>query len=151
MALRALYVTDLSSMTEIPMQRMNQDTYGSYVNKRTFGTPLAYYFDKQIAPNLYIWQEPTDLFNWQMVLRTKQVISQDLKLSSAVVIPKWFEESVMWRIAEKLFLDLPSDQVKMDNLQIIQNNALRTTKLATADQSDESPILLYPNFSCYTR
>lgn len=151
LSLRALYITDLSSMTEIPMQRMNQETYGSYVNKRSFGTPLAYYLDKQIIPKLYIWQEATDIFNWQMTIRTKQVITQELKLSSSLEIPKWFEESVMWRTAERLFLDLPSDQVRMDNLQIIQNNSLKSTKLATMDQADESPTMIFSNFGCYTR
>lgn len=148
--LRQLYLTNLVAMQEIPMQRMNRDTYFTYVNKNTPGSPLSWYFDKQINPRLYIWNLPTEVFNWQLRIKQKDIITSNLSLDSFLEIPVWYQEAIVYMTAAKAIWVLPRDLVDVASASTLQALADAKLKLAGTSESDGAPVMISTNNSGYS-
>lgn len=151
LSLRAFYIADLTSATELPLNRMNRDTYGAYVNKNSLGQPLLYYYEKQINPLLYVWNEPQNCFDWQLTMKRKTVVDDPGLLTQELDVPSWYQEGVTWQLAARLHLELPRDQVDPSRYPIIAQTAEEKINLAMNAETDGNPISIAMDFSCYTR
>lgn len=151
LSLRQLYISNLVSMIEMPMQRMNRDTYFTYVNKRVAGTPLSWYLDKQLKPVLYIWNQPTEIFNWQLRIKQKNIINSDLSLGAMLEVPIWYQEAIVWMTASKVIWMLPRDIVDVNSAVAIQAQADSKLKMAGTSESDGSPLFINTDASGYSR
>lgn len=151
LSLRCLYLANLTNAVEIPMARMNRDTYGSYVNKNMRGIPTSWFYDKQIEPVVFIWQEPNEVFDTHLVIKRKTVVNDVGLLTQELELPSWYQEGVVWQLAARLCLELPRDIVDAGRYPIISQTAEDKINLAMNAETDGNPISLIPNHSCYTR
>lgn len=151
LTLRGFYLADTTTCTEVTMGRLNIDTYGAYVNKTQVGVPLSYYFEKQIEPILYLWQEPQNVFDYQIIVQKTNAIDTPTSLTGELQIPRWYQEAVVWNLAARMIFELPSNQVDMGRLPAIITNATNSLDLAMDAQNDKNPISFASDYSCYTR
>jgi hypothetical protein len=151
LTLRGFYIANLETASELPMARINRDTYGMYVNKTLPGAPLSFFFDKQITPQISLWQQPLDVFNYQLIIKRQNSIDTPNLLSEELNIPRWYQEAVIWNLAARLILELPRNQVDVSLAGMLTAKAIESMETAFDQMNDRAPISIFGNFSCYTR
>ena len=153
LSLRAWYLSNLNSCTDLPIARINRDAYMSYPVKNQSGSPILYYFERTLTPRIFVWGQPNDVYNWQLFLRLKVQLQDVGALTNTLPCPPWYLHAIINLLAKELCLeangtDMESLQIRYQILSAEADNALRN---ALSSNSDNAPLSLIPNFSCYTR
>lgn len=135
--------------TEVPMSRLNRDDYNSLPNKTSSGTPLQYYFDRQISqPIINVWPSPNSSFEQVVVFRHRQI--QDVgSLTNTIEVPQRWHPAIMKNLAANLAWELPG--VDPQRIQLLKVEADQATYEVEMEERDNSPIYLYPAIGVYTR
>ena len=134
---------------EVPMSRLNRDDYNNLPNKTSTGTPLQYYFDRQISqPIMNLWPTPSSSFEQVVIYRHRQI--QDVgSLTNTIEVPQRWQPAIMKNLAANLAWELPG--VDPQRIQLLRVEADQATYEVEAEERDPSPIYLYPNIAVYTR
>jgi len=151
LALRNIYITDLTSANEIVLTRLNRDTYFAYPNKNMPTSPIAYYFERLITPILYLWGQATDVYDWQIHLKWQTQFQNVDKLSEQISVPTYFLDTVISELAYRMMFELPREKIDMQRLPVLQKKALDDLNIAETSQSNMDPQSLIPNLTSYTR
>lgn len=138
---------------EIPMAKLSNDDYASLPNK-TFSTPagsksLQFWFDKQIAPRIWIWpgvQTSTD----QVVVWSQRHIQDVGALSNALDVPQRWLESIILLLACRCAVELPAGELPAGRLEYLEAKSAEHLAQAEDGESDGAPIRLAPNIGGYT-
>lgn len=147
MALRELVFANTPA--EVPMARLNRDDYNNLPNKVSTGTPLQYYFDRQISqPIMNLWPSPSSSFEQVVVYRHRQI--QDVgALTNTIEVPQRWQPAIMMNLAASLAWELPG--VDPQRITLLRVEADKATYEVESEERDASPIYLYPQIACYTR
>lgn len=134
---------------EVPMARLNRDDYNNLPNKTSTGTPLQYYFDRQITqPVMNFWPTPSSSFEQVVVYRHRQI--QDVgALTNTIEVPQRWQPAIMKNLAASLAWELPG--VDPQRIQLLRVEADQATYEVESEERDPSPIYLYPAIGVYTR
>ena len=62
-----------ATYTDRPVTRMSRDQYFLLPNKEVSGTPVQYWYDRQLEPTLTLWPVPTDATQTLRVVRQRQI------------------------------------------------------------------------------
>ena len=151
LSLRNAYITDLTSSNEIAMTRLNRDTYFSYPNKNMPMSPISFYFDRQITPDLYIWGQPVDVYDWQLHIVWQTQFQNVDKLSQQLSVPYHYLDAIISELAHRIIFELPKDKIDMQRLPALKEKADNDVSIAETSQQDLDPISIVPNLSSYTR
>ena len=139
---------------EIPMAKLSNDDYASLPNK-TFSVPagsksLQYWFDKQIAPRIWIWpasQVSTD----QIVVWSQRHIQDVGALTNTLDIPQRWMESIILTLACRCAVELPAGELPAGRLEYLEAKAAEHLGQAEDGESDGAPIRISPNIGGYNR
>jgi hypothetical protein len=133
----------------IPMSRLNRTDYFNLPNPQfNSARVLQYYFDRQIAPQLYMWPVPQN--NFQIFRFIVDICPQDVgDLSNQLYMPNRVIPYIQSALSHKLAMQLPS--VEMTRVQYLEQQALIARTEFEEQDRDKSPIYLQPNITPYTR
>jgi len=134
---------------EIPVTPFNRDDYMAQPNKAFQSqTPLNYFYEKLVTPQLTLWPIPSDGSRCLSFYRYRQI--QDIgALTDEIEIPMRWYEHVTWQLSLRLAFELPG--VDPARLQQVQMMAAQFEIEAESGEGDGAPVYYAPNIGVYTR
>lgn len=138
--------------TEIPMARMNRDDYTNLPNK-TFQSnrPLQFWLDRQAqSPVLNLWPVPNAAATvYQVVTWIQRHIMDVGAMSQELEVPQRWYEAIVAMLAAKMALEMI--EVDPQLIPMLDGKAAQALAIAQAEERDNSPMMIAPNISMYTR
>lgn len=137
--------------TEIPMARLNQDDYTNLPNKTFQGRPLQFWLDRQLArPVARMWPVPNQAAQFAQMVTWRQRHIMDVgTLQQTIELPQRWVDAITWQLAHRLCFEIQQVDINMaDKLAPI---AEQTLQMAMMEETDDSPFMVAPNISPYTR
>jgi hypothetical protein len=129
---------------------MNKDDYFSLPNK-TFqaNKSLQYWFDKQIAPQIWLWPVPNTAD--QIALQYHRQIEDAGSLNNLLEVPQRWYEYVVFGLACRVAVELPNGELPPGRLEYLEQKAEYHLQRAADGESDGAPIKLQPAIRGYTK
>ena len=141
-----------NSPTEIPLARMNRDDYTNLPNKYFQSLrPLQYWFDRQIIqPVMRIWPVPSaGATVYQFIIWRQRYIMDVGTLTEELEVPQRWFEAIVSMLAAKMALELT--EVDPALIPMLDQKAAYALSVAQMEERDNSPMMISPNISMYTR
>ena len=138
--------------TEIPLARMNRDDYTNLPNKAfQSDRPLQYWFDRQVNnPIMHMWPVPNEAATvCQIVVWRQRYIMDVGTMTQDVEVPQRWLEAIVSGLAAKMALELT--EVDPSLIPILDQKAAISLNIAQMEERDNSPMMIAPNISPYTR
>jgi hypothetical protein len=138
--------------TEIPLARMNRDDYTNLPNKAfQSNRPLQYWFDRQVNnPIMHMWPVPNEAATvCQIVVWRQRYIMDVGTMTQDVEVPQRWLEAIVSGLAAKMALELV--EVDASLIPILDQKAAISLNIAQMEERDNSPMMIAPNISPYTR
>jgi len=138
--------------TEIPLARMNRDDYTNLPNKAfQSNRPLQYWFDRQVNnPIMHMWPVPNEAATvCQIVVWRQRYIMDVGTMTQDVEVPQRWLEAIVSGLAAKMALELVEVDVSL--IPILDEKAAISLNIAQMEERDNSPMMIAPNISPYTR
>ena len=138
-----------SVQQDIPLARLNRDSYFNLPNKDFPGTrSLQYWFDRQVTPIINLWPVPENAFQAYQLLVEMQ--PQDVgRLTDELAVPDRWMPCMQKQLSAAVSKLLPGiDENRIARLTL---EAAELTRTAEDEDRDKSPIYFAPNISYYTR
>lgn len=138
--------------TEIPLARMNRDDYTNLPNKAfQSNRPLQYWFDRQVNnPIMHMWPVPNLAATvCQIVVWRQRYIMDVGTMTEDVEVPQRWLEAIVSGLAAKMALELV--EVDASLIPILDQKAAISLNIAQMEERDNSPMMIAPNISPYTR
>jgi hypothetical protein len=138
--------------TEIPLARMNRDDYTNLPNKAfQSNRPLQYWFDRQVNnPIMHMWPVPNEAATvCQIVVWRQRYIMDVGTMTQDVEVPQRWLEAIVAGLAAKMALELV--EVDVGLIPILDQKAASALYIAQMEERDNSPMMIAPNISPYTR
>lgn len=127
------------SGTDYEMTRISRGDYLDFPNKTDQGRPSQFYFDRQIAPQITLWQTPensTDQLVYYYVRRIEDVDS----LTNTTAVPFRFYPCMVAGLAYYLAIKRAPDRVQM--MKSIYEEEFQR---AANEDEDKVPLMLTPS------
>lgn len=138
--------------TEIPLARLNRDDYTNLPNK-TFQSnrPLQFWYDRLIPnPVMRLWPVPNSgAITSQIVLWVQRYIMDVGTMTQELEVPQRWYEAIVALLASKLALEI--SEVDTSLIPLLDQKANVALYTAQAEERDNSPMMMAPNISQYTR
>lgn len=138
--------------TEIPLARMNRDDYTNLPNKAfQSDRPLQYWFDRQVNnPIMHMWPVPNEAATvCQIVVWRQRYIMDVGTMTQDIEVPQRWLEAIVSGLAAKMALELVEVDVSL--IPILDQKAAIALNIAQMEERDNSPMMIAPNISPYTR
>ena len=138
--------------TEIPLARMNRDDYTNLPNKAFLSNrPLQYWLDRQsLSPVMNMWPVPNDEAETQQIVVWAQRQIMDVgTMTQEIEVPQRWLEAIVAGLAAKMALELV--EVDVNLISILDQKAASALYIAQMEERDNSPMMIAPNISPYTR
>lgn len=138
--------------TEIPLARLNRDDYTNLPNKTFQSTrPLQFWYDRLIPnPVMHLWPVPNSgATTSQLVLWVQRYIMDVGTMTQEIEVPQRWHEAVVAMLASKLALEIA--EVDAGMIPLLDQKASQALYTAQAEERDNSPMMIAPNISMYTR
>jgi hypothetical protein len=138
--------------TEIPLARINRDDYTNLPNKSfQSNRPLQYWFDRQVnQPIMHLWPVPNDeAETYQITLWRQRYIMDVGTLTQEIEIPQRWYEAIVSLLAARVALE--TVEVDPQLIPILDAKADKALMIAQMEERDNSPMMIQPNISPYTR
>lgn len=138
--------------TEIPLARLSRDSYTNLPNKQFTGNqPLQYWFDRQIPqPQMYLWPVPNAAASVrQLTLWAHRYIMDVGAMTQQIEVPQRWYEAIVSMLAARMALEIPEVPVEM--VPLLDGKAEKALYIAQLEERDNSPMMIQPNISMYTR
>jgi hypothetical protein len=138
--------------TEIPLARMNKDDYTNLPNK-TFQSnrTLQFWYDRQIPnPIMHMWPVPNEgAENAQLVIWVQRYIMDVGTMTQELEVPQRWYEAIVSMLAAKMAMEIA--EVNPALIPMLDQKASAALYTAQAEERDNSPMMMSPNISMYTR
>lgn len=138
--------------TEIPLARMNRDDYTNLPNKYfQSNRSLQYWYDRLIPnPVMHLWPVPNSgADTCQLVLWVQRYIMDVGTMTQELEVPQRWYEAIVSMLAAKMALEIV--EVDPNMIGLLDAKAERALYIAQAEERDNSPMMIAPNISMYTR
>ena len=138
--------------TEIPLARMNRDDYTNLPNKAfQSNRPLQFWFDRQVNnPIMHMWPVPNAAATvCQIVVWRQRYIMDVGTMTQDIEVPQRWLEAIVSGLAAKMALELV--EVDVNLIPILDQKAAISLNIAQMEERDNSPMMIAPNISPYTR
>lgn len=148
--LAASVVELANTPSDIPMSSFNRDDYFALPNKTFQATrAVQYWFDKQLAPQLWVWPVPSNAAD-QIVAQVHRQIQDVGALNGTLEVPQRWYEYVIFALACKVAVELPSGELPPGRLEYLEAKAAEHLASASEGESDGAPFKIQPNLRGYT-
>jgi hypothetical protein len=138
--------------TEIPLARMNKDDYTNLPNK-TFQSnrTLQFWYDRQIPnPIMHMWPVPNEAAEYaQIIIYVQRYIMDVGTMTQELEVPQRWYEAIVSMLAAKMAMEIA--EVNPALIPMLDQKASAALYTAQAEERDNSPMMMSPNISMYTR
>lgn len=137
--------------SEIPLSRLNRDSYDTLPNKTFAGRPLQYWLDRQVdVPVMNLWPvpDPGSTYSQVTVRRVRHIMDVGSMQQTLEIPQRWFS-TVVALLADALAQSLPD--VPPDARADCALRAGAALSAAQGAEYDASPIRWTPAIGVYTR
>ena len=138
--------------TEIPIARLSRDDYTNLPNKSfQSNRPLQFWFDRQVQqPVMHLWPVP-DLSaeTYQIVLWRQRYIMDVGTMTEEIEVPQRWYDAIVSMLAAKLAMEYIEVDAQM--IPMLDAKAKEALYYAQQEERDNSPMMILPNISMYTR
>ena len=145
-----------STPNEVPMPKINRDSYSTLPDKTFLSRPTEYWFDKQaIGSNngrsiATVWPVPdTEFTFYQYVLYVKRQIQDVGTMVQEIECPQRWYKAIVCDLAKDLCREIVEADVS--RIPILDADAARELKDAWTGEDDGAPVRLAPRIGVYTR
>lgn len=138
--------------TEIPLARMNADDYTNLPNKSfQSNRPLQFWLDRQVqSPVMNLWPVPNSAAETsQIVVWAHRHIMDVGTMTQEIEVPQRWYEAIVALLASKLAMEMV--EVDAQLVPMLDAKAAQALYIAQAEERDNSPMMISPNISMYTR
>lgn len=138
--------------SEVPMGRLNQDTYTVQNNTTYESRPTTYWFQRDInQPVVRLWPAPNSISaaQAQLVVWRQRHIMDVGTLRDDLEVPQRWLDAITTMLASKVALETPA--VSMDIVMMLKNDAALAKQIAYDGDSDGAPTFIQPYIAPYTR
>lgn len=138
--------------TEIPLARISRDEYTNLPNKSFLSNrPLQYWLDRQtLSPVMNLWPVPNaEAETSQIVVWSQRHIMDVGTMTQQIEVPQRWYEAVVAMLAARLALEYI--EVDPSLIPTLDQKAKESLYYAQQEERDNSPMMILPNISMYTR
>lgn len=138
--------------TEIPLARLNRDDYANLPNKVfQSNRPLQFWFDRQIPrPVMRLWPIPNDAASVMQIVVWRQRYIMDVgSMTQEIEVPQRWYQALVSMLAARLAWEINDADKTL--IPMLEGKAAQDLATAQAEERDNSPIHILPDFSAYTR
>lgn len=138
--------------TEIPLARLNRDQYTNLPNKAFQSSrPLQFWFDRTSRyPIMHMWPVPNaSAITSQLVLWVQRHIMDVGTLTQEIEVPQRWYKAIVTMLAKEMAREIAEVDVKL--IPMLDADAAADLYAAQMEERDNSPIMIAPNISPYTR
>ena len=136
--------------SDIQMGRLTRDDYWGMPNKAVPGKALQYWYDKQVVPQVWVWQVPNDATQL-MVCEVHQHIQDVGALTNALSIPNRWLNWAIWELAFYCANERPPEERDDKVIAVCERRAEKSRVAAEMGETDGAPLRIMPNLRAYTR
>ena len=137
-------------LSEIMLGRLNADSYESYPNKASQGTPLQFFLDRQLVPIMRLWASPDAASALlPMVVYRQRYIMDVGTLPQTIEVPQYWYDPIVWKLSATLAWETPECDAKL--IPMLEQKAEQSMRLAWNQDRDKSPISFKYAIGAYTR
>jgi len=136
---------------EIPMGRLNRDTFVAQSNKMFQSRPTTYWFQRDLPePVINLWPAPNSAAEEHTLVAWRHRHIMDVGTQrSDVEVPQRWQEAMVANLAAKLALETPS--VDLNLIPVLKQEATVALQTARDGDNDGSSTFIQPNILGYTR
>ena len=128
---------------------MNKDDYYNLNNKASQGRPLQFWLDRRrTLPVMNLWPVPDINFYQVVVLRHRYIMDPGVFVNEIEVPQRWYE-AIVALLAAKMAMEMVEVDVQI--VPMLDAKAAQALYVAQAEERDNSPMMIAPNISMYTR
>lgn len=138
--------------TEIPLARLSRDDYTNLPNKSfQSNRPLQYWLDRQsLSPVMNLWPVPNDQAEtYQIVVWAQRHIMDVGSMTQEIEVPQRWYDAIVAMLAAKLAMEYV--EVDAQLIPMLDQKAKEALYFAQQEERDNSPMMILPNISMYTR
>jgi hypothetical protein len=138
--------------TEIPLSRMSRDQYTNLPNKAfQSNRPLQFWFDRQVQrPIMHLWPVPNAAAEVSQIVLWRQRYIMDVgSMTEEIEVPQRWYEAIVAMLAAKLAMEYV--EVDANLVPMLDAKAKEALYFAQQEERDNSPMMILPNISMYTR
>jgi len=140
------------NQSEVPLSRINRDTYTALPSKGGQGQPNQYWLDRQ-RDQARMWINPTSssALNQLVVWRHAQIQDLGRDMTLDIDVPDRWRMALRYALAVAMMPELPGEW-SQDRLVRHQNNKIEAVSLfeeAADEERDDSPTYLIPQIGVY--
>lgn len=138
--------------TEIPLARLSRDDYTNLPNK-TFSSnrPLQFWLDRQVQrPVMNLWPVPNAAAEvMQVVVWAQRHIMDVGTMTQNIEVPQRWYEAIVAMLAARLAMEYI--EVDAGLIGMLDQKAKESLYFAQQEERDNSPMMILPNISMYTK
>lgn len=138
--------------TEIPLARISRDDYTNLPNKSfQSNRPLQFWLDRQVQqPIMHLWPVPNNAAeDYQIVLWRQRYIMDVGTMTEEIEVPQRWYDAIVAMLAAKLAMEYIEVDPQM--IPMLDAKAKEALYFAQQEERDNSPMMILPNISMYTR
>lgn len=138
--------------TEIPLARISRDDYTNLPNKSFLSNrPLQYWLDRQtVSPVMNLWPVPNaSAETSQIVVWSQRHIMDVGTMTQQIEVPQRWYEAIVAMLAARLALEYI--EVDPSLIPTLDQKAKESLYFAQQEERDNSPMMILPNISMYTK
>jgi hypothetical protein len=138
--------------TEIPLARLSRDDYTNLPNKSfQSNRPLQFWLDRQVVqPVMYMWPVPNNSAeDYQIVIWRQRYIMDVGSMTQEIEVPQRWYDAIVSMLAAKLAMEYIEVDAQM--IPMLDAKAKEALYFAQQEERDNSPMMILPNISMYTR
>jgi hypothetical protein len=138
--------------TEIPIARLSRDDYTNLPNKSfQSNRPLQFWLDRQVTqPVMYLWPVPSNSAEeYQIVIWRQRYIMDVGTMTQEIEVPQRWYDAIVSMLAAKLAMEYIEVDAQM--IPMLDAKAKEALYFAQQEERDNSPMMILPNISMYTR
>lgn len=133
----------------LPMSRQNKDDYQNLPNKQSIGRPLQFWFDRQLTPQMWVWQLAMTEFG-SIEAWTRREIMDVGSFTNTLEFPARWLDDIITELAARISL-VPGIKADPQRITLLQSMAAKSNMRAWTEERDNSPVFYSPNIRGYTR
>jgi hypothetical protein len=136
---------------EIPMGKLNRDSFVAQSNKSFQGRPLTYWYQRdRVNPIMNLWPVPNAAAEHQQMIVWRHRHIMDVgTLAQEVEVPQRWLEAIVASLASKLALETP--QVDAAIIPMLDQKAAVAYQLALSGDNSGASTFIQPGIGVYTR
>lgn len=131
-----------ATQTDLSINRISVSTYSTIPNKLTTGRPIQYWFDRQITPQITVWQvPPTDDTYTFVYWRMKRIEDAGTQGNMTMAFPFRFLPAFVAGLAYYLSMKMPEGAARQTDLK---NEYEQQMDLAISTDRESAPLRFVP-------